>query len=131
MSEPSKDELIFYRISRAKETLNEVEVMIQNCYWNAAINRLYYSCFYSVIAILLKHDIKAQTHSGVRQMFGLHFVHTGKISKELGKFYADLFDKRQTGDYDDFISYDEETLSELLPLGVKLVNEIEILLNQN
>lgn len=99
MKTPSKDELIQLKISRARQTLSEVEVMIEKKFWNAAINRLYYACFYGVSAILLSQDIKVQTHAGVRKMFGLYFVQTGLISRELGKFYADLFDKRQTGDY--------------------------------
>ena len=36
--------------------------------------------------------IHSQTHSGVRQMFGLHFVKSGLIDKEAGKFYTDIFD---------------------------------------
>lgn len=129
MKKTSKDELILYRIRRAHETLKEVDAMVDNGFWNAAINRLYYACFYSVSAILLHHDIKAQTHAGVRKMLGLHFVQTGKISRELGKFYSDLFDKRQTGDYDDFITFDEDTVKELLPLGIELIQDVETLLS--
>ncbi len=36
-------------------------------------------------------------------MFGLHFIKTGLINAELGKFYSDISDKRQIGDYDDFV----------------------------
>lgn len=129
MKKVSKDELILYRIRRAHETLKEVDAMVDNGFWNAAINRLYYACYYSVSAILLDHDIKAQTHAGVRKMLGLHFVQTGKISRELGKFYSDLFDKRQTSDYDDFITFDEDTVKELLPLGIELIQRIETLLS--
>lgn len=131
MKKPSKDELIRYRMRRAHETLKEVEAMVDNGFWNAAINRLYYACFYSVSAILLDQDIKAQTHAGVRKMLGLHFVQTGKISRELGKFYADLFDKRQTGDYDDFITFDHDTLKDLLPQGIELIHNIETLLSES
>ena len=40
-----------YRLQRAKETILEVEVHIQNKFWNTAINRLYYACFYAVEAL--------------------------------------------------------------------------------
>ena len=36
-------------------------------------------------------------------MFGLHFIKTKLISKDLGKFFSNIFNMRQTGDYDDFI----------------------------
>ena len=48
------DDLINYRISRAFETIKEAESMIENEFWNASINRLYYACFYAVSGLLEK-----------------------------------------------------------------------------
>ncbi|OFY92672.1 MAG: antitoxin, partial [Bacteroidetes bacterium RIFCSPLOWO2_12_FULL_31_6] len=115
MIDKSRKYMIQYRIDRAKDTIAEANAMIEKCFWNAAVNRLYYACYYAVIALLLKHNFKTQTHSGVCRMFGLHFVKTGFISKEMGRFYSELFDQRQTGDYNDFIEYNKETLDYLLP----------------
>ncbi len=128
MNARERQELVEYRIRKAKETLMEVDVLIENKFWNTTVNRLYYACYYAVIALLVKNEIKAQTHAGVRQMFGLYFVKTGLIKKELGRFYSDIFDKRQTGDYDDFITFTEEDVKSLLPSAKKLISEIERLL---
>ncbi len=38
----------------------------------------------------------------------MHFVATGLLSPELGKFYSKLFELRQTGDYDDWVVVTEE-----------------------
>jgi len=76
MKEQEKLEMVSYRMKRANETLNEVQQHIENEFWATAINRLYYACFYAVSALLLKNDIKTQSHAGIRQMFGLHFVKT-------------------------------------------------------
>lgn len=46
--------------------------MIENEFWNASINRIYYACFYAVSGLLLKYDINTSTYKGIRQMFGLH-----------------------------------------------------------
>lgn len=46
-----------YRIERATQTLHEVEKHIENQFWNTAINRMYYACFYAVGALLVKHGI--------------------------------------------------------------------------
>jgi uncharacterized protein (UPF0332 family) len=46
-------------------------------------------------------------------MFGLHFVQSGIVSKEDGRFFSDLYDRRQTGDYDDYVLYDEVTVLSL------------------
>ena len=58
MDEESKTALISYRIQRAFETLKEAEVMRREGFYNAAVNRLYYACYYVTIALLLKCDIQ-------------------------------------------------------------------------
>ena len=128
MNKSEREELIKYRINRAFQTLKEVDILIENKLWSTAINRLYYGCYYAVIALLIKNQIAPQTHTGVRQMFGLHFIKTGKIPAELGKFYSDIYDKRQIGDYDDFIVIKEEDVIGLLPIAKDLVYTIDKLL---
>jgi uncharacterized protein (UPF0332 family) len=123
-------DLILYRIGRASETLKEAESMIENKFWNASINRTYYACYYAVGALLLTKDLDTSTHKGMRQLFGLHFVQPGIISKDYGKFFTDLFDKRQTGDYDDFVSYDKETATYLYTTAKEFIKEIKILVEQ-
>ncbi len=120
----SIDALVRYRIERANETLLEAGILIENGFYNAAVNRLYYACYYSVIALLVKQKIKAQTHAGVKQMFGLHFIISGKISPKLGRFYNQLFNDRITGDYDDFIEYDNEMIDEIFPNAKDFVQKI-------
>jgi uncharacterized protein (UPF0332 family) len=128
MNEQDKAELVKYRLTRARETFKEVDILVKNELWNTAVNRLYYSCFYAVIALLADQDIEVLSHSGARQMFGLHFIKTGKIDPESGRFLARLFDLRQTGDYDDFIDFDREKVMELLEPTDKLISAIEALL---
>ena len=104
-------------------------MLVDNQLWNTAVNRLYYACYYAVSALLIKHDIQAQTHAGTRRMFGLHFIRSGSISKESGKFYSNLFDKRQTGDYEDFLDHTREDVESLIQPAQKLIQEIEELLD--
>ena len=125
MNELDKAELVKYRLNRARETYNEVSILVKNELWNTAVNRLYYSCFYAVIALLASENLEAQSHTGARHLFGLHFIKTGKIDTESGRFLARLFDLRQTGDYDDFIDFDREKVTELLQPADKLISAIE------
>lgn len=129
MNDQDRKELIKYRFQRAKDTLSEVDILVNNKLWNTSVNRLYYACYYAVIALLISKKINAQTHAGVRQMFGLHFVKTGMIDKELGKFYSDIFDKRQAGDYDDFIDFSKDEVTSMIPPARKLIGAIENILN--
>lgn len=70
----SQEEYIKYRFNRARETFEEALILKNNEKWNAVINRLYYTCFYAVIALLLKNGIETNSHEGSRTMFGLYFV---------------------------------------------------------
>jgi uncharacterized protein (UPF0332 family) len=106
----SNADLINYRIDRSLETLKEANVLIQNAFWNASMNRIYYACYYAVSALLLKANIDSNSHKGIRQMFGLHYIQNGLVSKEDGRLFSDLYDRRQTGDYDDFVYYEEEII---------------------
>ena len=124
-------DLIKYRISRSLETLVEAETMIKNGFWNAAVNRIYYSCYYIVSALLLKKSVETNSHKGIRQMFGLHFVQAGAVPKEDGRFFSDLYDRRQTGDYDDFVVYEEDTVMNLFNKAKDFIGRMVELLDKN
>ena len=57
-----------YRFLRAKETLKEIPYLKQQGYYNTAVNRLYYACYYAAVALLIKHEINPGTHAGVKQI---------------------------------------------------------------
>lgn len=110
----NRDDYIQYRFQRAEESFEEALILAETERWNTVINRLYYSCFYAVIALLLKHDVETHSHDGARTQFGLLFVKTGKIDKIYGKLFTKLFDYRQKGDYGDLYDYDEDIVKPLI-----------------
>jgi len=128
MSDNEKEEVINYKLSRANECLTEAEFLLKNNFLNTAVNRLYYACFYAVSALLYDNGIKAKTHSGVIQMLSLHFISTGMVSKESGKFYSEIFDLRQESDYENFIEFDENEVAVLFLPAKKMITEIKQLL---
>jgi uncharacterized protein (UPF0332 family) len=103
-----KREVIDYRRKRAKESLEEAKIMLDNKKLLAAVNRLYYSVFYQVVALLLTKDLSSSKHSGIRSLFNKEFVKTGIISETLGAFYNKIFEFRQRGDYEEFVEFEEE-----------------------
>ena len=109
----SLEDLILYRIKRADESIKEAELLASKGYWNTVSNRLYYAVFYQVNALLVKHKFHTRSHSGIKSEFNKHFIKTGILDKKHGKLYSELFDKRQEGDYQAFVNFDE---SEILPL---------------
>lgn len=130
LDEDSRRALIAYRIQRAYETLKEAEVMIRESFYNASVNRMYYACYYATVALLLKFDIQAQTHNGVKTMLGLHFISTGKLPLKIGKTFSTLFEKRQSGDYDDFVYCDRNMVEDLYPQAQLFIDSIKEMLTQ-
>jgi uncharacterized protein (UPF0332 family) len=124
-----REAIVNYRLENAHKTLAEITIHIQNELWNTAISRLYYSCYYAVSALLIKSGIETQTHSAVRRMLSLHFVKTGKLSAEWSKFYTDLFENRQTGDYADFVNFDRQDVEDFYNQAVSFVDIITELIN--
>ena len=104
--------------------------MADNMHFNAAMNRLYYACYYAIVSLLLKSDIPANTHAGVKTMFSLHYISKGILPKELGKTFSRLFEIRHSGDYDDFVYCDREMFDEYMPKAQSFVNTIQQLLQK-
>jgi uncharacterized protein (UPF0332 family) len=121
----NKDDYIKYRFHRAEETFDEAGILAEKEKWNAVLNRLYYSCFYAVISILLKNNIETQTHDGARTQFGLQFIKTGKIDKKYGKLFTKLFDLRQKGDYGDLFDFDNKVVEPLIEQVKEFIQEIK------
>ncbi|MBN1115744.1 MAG: HEPN domain-containing protein [Bacteroidales bacterium] len=125
MTIENREDYIKYRFHRAEESFEEALILAEKGRWNSVINRLYYSCFYAVISLLLKNEIETQTHDGARTQFGLHYIKSGKIDKEFGRFFSKMFDYRQKGDYGDLYDYDEEVVKPLITETKKFIFEIE------
>jgi len=128
MTNDERQALVNHRQEKAKDTLGEIETLIRNEFLNNAVNRLYYACYYSVSALLIKRGLQTKTHTGARQLFGLHFVKAGLISQESGDFYTLIFELRQTGDYGDFIVFLKEEVYALIEPAKTLIKEVEALL---
>jgi len=124
----SNEELVNYRVSRAKETYEEAVLLSKENHWNASVNRLYYACFYMVNALLIKNGLSYSSHNGVKAELHKTFVKTGKISIESGKLYNKLFNMRQEGDYIDFKRFEKEEIAPYLAETHDFISEIEKLL---
>ena len=130
MTDEQRAEIIAYRMSRAHQALAEATLLSKNELFNTAINRVYYSCFYAVSALLLQQKIEVRTHAGVKKLFGLHFVKAGHVSAGHAHFYAEIFSKRQTGDYEDCISFELGDVAPRLKWAAEFITEIEKLLSR-
>jgi len=121
----SKADLIKYRLERAKDTLEDANILREKGKWNSTINRLYYAAFYAVSSLLLAYDLNPTTHNGVKSNFSEHFIKSGRIDKQYGKIYSQLFSWRQKGDYADLFDFDKEKVEPYFEPVEKLISLIE------
>lgn len=124
LEDKDRIEIVRYRIENAHRTMDEVLSHMANGFYNTAVNRMYYACYYAASAMLVAEHITTKSHDGVKQMFSLHFVKTGKVPVNLGKSYSRLFDKRTKGDYNDLFDNDQTVCEELYPEAKNFVESV-------
>lgn len=125
MKAEEREELVRYRLLCANEAIQEAEALMEKGLLRGSTNRLYYAMFYAVVALLATRDVYPKTHKGVRQQFSLTYLSTGLIAQELGLAYSELFERRHSGDYDDFVSIEAEAVQRLHAHTIALVDAIK------
>mgnify|MGYP001570184710 CR=1 FL=1 len=127
MSDPKSD-LVNYRVQRAYEALEDARILADAGRWNTSVNRLYYACFYVVSALLIKEGLCSSKHSGIRSLFNRDYVKTKKVSKEMAQIYNDLFERRQEGDYMDFIRFERSQVQPWIAQAEAFVKHMETII---
>ena len=127
MTQPQK-ELIDYWLKRADETLDEAKVLLKTGHPRGCANRLYYACFYAVNALLIGNNLSSSKHSGVMALFNKHFVKSGIIPVDMGKFYSGLFENRMESDYGDIVELAEEITEADVEAAFEFIEKIASIL---
>jgi len=79
MKKENYQALIKYRIEQAKEALGDAELLLDEGRYRATANRLYYACFYSVVAALLTRRLQYSKHAAVIAFFDKEFIRSGQL----------------------------------------------------
>lgn len=119
-----RQDLIAYRLERARQTLEEAEALLQMGHANACVNRLYYACFYAVLALLLTRNVSARKHHHVQMLLHRDYVKTGLVTVAMGRHYDLLFNSRQEGDYADFAVFKVEDVQPWLEPTKSFIDQI-------
>ncbi len=125
MNKEERAEYVKFRIESAYQTFEAAKSLFENKFWNSSVNRLYYSLFYAVNALLVVNEIQPKTHSSVKSQFSLHFIKTGRIDKRHGQLFNTLFDLRQRGDYENLYDYDKKSVEPLIDGVDEMIKVIE------
>ncbi|MBM2815866.1 MAG: hypothetical protein HW421_2628 [Ignavibacteria bacterium] len=124
------EDIIAYRIARARETIDDAKIAIDNGKCFNAENRIYYAIFYIVSALSLKDGFSSSKHKQLMGWFNYNYIKTGKINKDFGNIYRNALKNRQESDYEDCISINLSDVKEHYNDMLLFVAEIEKLINE-
>ncbi len=122
-----REDIVRYWWSKAEESLESAKREIKAGAFPYAINRVYYAAFYGVSALLLERQLSFKKHSGVRAAFHREFIKPELLSVEWGKFYDQLFEDRQEGDYIALTSFDKKYVKSKLDQCNRFLRELKVL----
>jgi len=132
IEDEEKRQLALYRIQQAEESLDEGRYLLAgNKSTRSVINRVYYSMFYSILALLIFEPYSSSKHSGVLSYFNRQFIKRDTIPKDIGRAVNKAFDIRQRGDYREQISLDRKQVEPYLDWADKLINSVRDLLKSS
>lgn len=119
------EELIKGYLAKSEEKLAVAKKLLEDGAYDDAVSRAYYAAFHAASAVLLSEGLTAETHSGLVNLFGLHFVKLGKFDKKFGKYLSNLKEDRESGDYEVFSAIDQEEAQIALRESEAFVEEMK------
>lgn len=118
--------LIEYRLTQARDSIKEADVLNQSAMSpRSVMNRLYYAMFYAVLALLQKKEMGTSKHSGAIALFDREYVKTGVFPKEMSKVMHRAFELRQKGDYMEETEVTADDVAEIRPAAERFVASAE------
>ena len=125
LKEEDRKVLVMLELEKAEKTLIQLDVQLQAQLWEMAANRLYYSLFHAVSALLINDHHEVGTHRGAVNKFSLYYVKEGVFTKEEGRLYSRLQRLREDGDYNCSIDVEQDEVEEKIEPTRQLIEKIK------
>ena len=122
---PENKEVYKGYLDAARNKLDSAEILFKHSKYDDSISRAYYAVFHCAQVLLVSLGIKAESHAGVRQLFGLHFIKKGKFDKKFGRYLKNLKDERENGDYGIFTLIEKKDAQEALKEAEEFIKVTE------
>ncbi len=126
-----RDRLVEHRLSKALEAADHVEFLMANGMLALAVNRIYYGMFYALSALALKNGFTTKKHGELIGWFNRTFVKERKVELKMGRLLRSAFESRSVGDYDDWVEFSRDEVSEMLSGMREFIGEIKRLINDS
>ena len=99
LSNDERHTVVRLQLEKARRNFDQIALLSQAGYWDNVANRLYYSLFHAVSALLISDGHNVGSHRGAVGAFGQHYVTTGIFTLDEGKHYSRLQGLREKADY--------------------------------
>jgi len=110
---------------KAINTFSQIQELQKLGYWDTIANRLYYSVFHAVNALLINDGHPVNTHKGVIAVFGNYYIRTGIFPSEAGRLYSDLQTMRNNSDYNCSYNTSQKEIEPLINPAEELIKRIK------
>ena len=111
-------------IFKAQLDIEAAKILHGHKLYSHSISCCYYAVFHAIKAVLESEDINVDTHKQVLGSFNKLFVHPGKISSYVSQTAYDLFERRNTLEYDPTELEGEDGSERGIDLATHAVKEI-------
>ena len=112
-------------IEAARKKLKSAKILFENGSYDDCVSRAYYSVFHCAQSLLISKGLKAETHYGVKLLFGLHFIKTNIFDKKYAKYLKNLKDDREDSDYGIFTLIEKEDAENSIKEAEEFLKETE------
>jgi len=131
LSNEERNVLVALELKKARETYDEIEILVTANRLNGAANRMYYAVFHAVCALLIHDGIQVNTHKGSHALFSQQYIKTGILPREYGQLYNQLQTMREEGDYNCAYDVEFDELQQRLEPTRRIIEDIERLVKNN
>ena len=129
MTDEERATLVTLELKKAHETFEEIGILTAANKLSGAANRLYYSVFHAISALLLHDGHSVNTHNGSHAFFHLHYIKTGILPVEYGRLYNQLQTMREESDYNCVYDVNPDELKDRIGPAHNLIEKIEEIIN--
>lgn len=116
--------IVALEYEKSTRTYCKIQSLADADMWDFVANRLYYSAFHAILALLINDGHKTATHRGIVALFGMHYVKTGIFTIEEGKMYSRLQSLRDEADYNCAFSASQEDIEPYIKLVGDFIQKV-------
>jgi uncharacterized protein (UPF0332 family) len=119
----SISQLLDSHLKKARDKLRVAAQLLDLGSYDDSVSRAYYAAFHAAQAMLASQGLEADSHAGVKTLFGLHFIKTKRLDAKFGRYLKNLKDDREEGDYDAISFLDAEVARNALRAATEFVDK--------